>query len=121
VIKVEKRGKYGGVKIHLDPEEAKALMESAPILGDNADLYEQKSMQLLTVPLKLALKMGKKIGELAQAEPDLFNDRTPEEVAAILAKEVEKASLQLNAVKSGSQWQKVDPEKLAVALAKHVK
>mgnify|MGYP000573669633 CR=1 FL=1 len=44
-----------------------------------------------------------------------FND------AQILAKESEKAALQLAAAKKGADWKSVDPAKLEAALLKHVK
>lgn len=103
-IKIEPRGKYSGCKIHLDSEEVTSILK-----GDSV------------VMLEFCKELAHLIKDLLKKEPDLLKDRTPEQVAAILAKEVEKASLQLNAVKSGKQWQKVDPIKLQEALNKHVK
>jgi hypothetical protein len=117
-IKVEKRGKYGGVKIHLDPEDCKRLIQASEDLTQLSKLQQLGTVGL-SVPLKMAIRMGKSIKALLEKEPDLLEDRTPEQVAAILAKEVEKAQMQLNAVKAGTQWQKVDKEELKQALLKH--
>ena len=114
-MKVESRGKYGGVKVHLDPEECELLIKA---------VGEGPFGTSFALPLKhvnLALKMGKKIKDLLEENPELLKERTPEQVAAILAKESEKAALQLNAVKAGKNWAKVDPAKLQEALLKHVK
>lgn len=107
-MKVESRGKYPGVKLHLEPEEVTTILE-AEDFWHPVDEVE-----------KLLSKMQAKLQGLLKQEPDLLKERTPEQVAAILAKEVEKAGMQLNAVKSGKMWQKVDQDKLQAALLKHV-
>ncbi len=53
-------------------------------------------------------------------EPHLLEARTPEQIAAILAKEREKAGMQLNALKNGKDWKKLDPALLKKALLKYV-
>lgn len=116
-MKIEKRGKYAGVKIHLDAEECSKLIRAAEI----EDFRQANNLKPIVVPLKLAIQMGQEIRNLLKEEPNLLQDRSSEEVAAILAKEVEKAQMQLNAVKSGKKWQKVDPAELEKALLKHVK
>jgi hypothetical protein len=112
-VKVEKRGKYGGVKIHLDANECYT------ILGTTAPDADEHV--ILIVAPAIISKMSRKITELLEEEPDLLADRTEEEIIAILAKESEKAALQLKQAKSGSDWKKVDPEKLKIELLKHAK
>lgn len=113
-MKLESRGKYPGVKVHLDPEECEALLKlaEANFMGYGIEIK---------VPLSLASKMGKSIKDLLVEQPDLLKERTPEQIAAILAKESEKAGLQLNALKNGKDWKKIDPELLKGALLHHVK
>lgn len=114
-MKVESRGKYEGVKIHLDAEEAKILLQEVSMLkGAYGDEVNVKT------PIGLARKMGLKIREKLKENPKLLEKRTDEEIAAILVKEVEKASLQLERVKSGKDWKKVNKEELEKALLKHV-
>jgi hypothetical protein len=110
-IKVESRGKYPGVKLHLEPEEVSVILAQ---LGegqdeDSGDLYE------------LNLKMAKKISKLQEETPGLLDERTPEQVKAILVKEVEKAAMQLKMVEAGQDPSKVDKDKLKEALLKYVK
>ena len=114
-MKVEPRGKYAGVKVHLDGDEAKFLMEAFEAHSNDAKLQGIPKFGIF------ALKMGKKVRELLAEEPKLLEDRTDAEVAAILAKEAEKASLQLNAIKSGKKWQNIPKEDLESALLKHAK
>lgn len=104
-MKIEPRGKYGGVKVHLDSEECERLID----------------VPTVSFTLPFVQSLGSKIKHLMQEEPDLLMDRTQEQIAAILAKESEKAQLQLNQIKSGSQWQQVDAGKLKLALLKHAK
>jgi hypothetical protein len=119
-MKVETRGKYPGVKIHLDAEECEKLMQASKDFGGHTiKLHQQLGIQELVIPVSLACKMGKKIEELQQENPNLLKERTPEEIAAILAKEAEKAGMQLNQLKNGKDWKKVDSTKLEAAMLKH--
>jgi hypothetical protein len=117
-VKVESRGKYAGVKVHLDTEECEVLMGMA-----DATAYPTHAVVMTTfaVPLKLARKMGQSIKELLSEQPGLLKERTPEQIAAILAKESEKAGIQLNRLKNGKDWKKIEPEALKAALLHHVK
>lgn len=112
-MKIESRGKYPGVKVHLDPEECELLMNLA------------QDVALASAPVKdhiaLASKMGKKILALREEEPTLLEERTPEQIKAILAKESEKARLQLEALNKGKGLKDLDPEALKAALLKHAK
>jgi hypothetical protein len=119
VIKVEPRGKYGGVKVHLDPEDCQHLIALADAGKTDNFAVLKGAGPIIQIPFGLAYKMGKSIKDLLAKEPGLLQDRTPEQVAAILAKESEKAALQLEAVKKGKAWQTVDPDKLKQALLKH--
>lgn len=107
-MKVEPRGKFGGVKIHLDPEECETLMKSEDFWHPKDEVEKIiKGMRVLIVKLQ-------------KKEPGLLNERTPEQVKAILAKEVEKAKLQLAQVEAGKSHEKVDPAVLKKALLKYV-
>lgn len=117
-MKVESRGKYPGVKLHLEPEECSVLTLLAAVQDIKGP---QPSSENVGPALKLAIKMGKKILELKEETPDLLEERTPEQIAAILAKEVEAATLKLDRMKAGKDWKKIDQSKLQEALNKHVK
>ncbi len=110
-MKVEPRGKFGGVKIHLDGEEAQTLTN----WPDNSTFETDHAV------LGLALKMRKKILQLMKEDPNVLTDRTPEQVQAILIKEAEKAQLQLQASLAQKDISKLDPQKLKSALLKYVK
>lgn len=114
-MKVETRGKYPGVKLHLEPDEAKVLINyfDEDACGHQLDVHD-------IAPSTLALKMGKKIKDLLAHEPGLLDDRSPEQIAAILAKEAEKAALQLEAMKKGEDWKKINPKALQEAMNKHI-
>ena len=103
-MKLEKRGKYGGVKVHLEPEECQ-LFAAGEI---NSDL------------ITLVVKIGAMIRALMKEEPGLLQDRTEAEIIAILVKEREKAALQLAQLKAKQDWKSVDPKELKKALLKHV-
>lgn len=107
-MKIEPRGKYPGVKVHLDEKECEELLQA----------YEGGYIKV-NVPHFFGLKLAKQIKDLLAEEPDLLTPRTPEQVKAILAKEVEKAKMQLDQVNHGLSHAKVDKEALKKALLKH--
>jgi hypothetical protein len=111
-VKVESRGKYPGVKLHLEPEEVEIILAFT-----DQPYYEVEAEKAVS----LLEKMRKHILKLQEETPGLLQERTPEQIAAILAKEVEKASLQLDRVKKGKDWKKIEPDALKTALLKHVK
>lgn len=114
-MKIEPRGKYGGVKIHLEPEECELFLALAGKIGTYAPENEELKKQIFG----FSSKMGMKIKDLLAKEPDLLAERTPEQVKAILAKEVEKAKMQLDQVNAGLSHKEVDKEALKKALLKH--
>jgi hypothetical protein len=65
--------------------------------------------------------MAKKISKLQRGNSWAPGRRTPEQVKAILVKEVEKAAMQLKMVEAGQDPSKVDKDKLKEALLKYVK
>lgn len=112
-MKIESRGKYPGVKVHLDPDECELLLQ----LKKDQEIAKIE----LKGPLALVLKMGVKIAVLQEEEPGLLQERTQEQILAILAKESEKAALQLEALKKKGSFKEIDPDQLQAALLKHVK
>jgi len=89
-MKIEKRGKYPGVKVHLEPEEVKAFMESAT--------YDKSDYNPMMV---LSRKLGKKLNALVKEEPDTLTERTPEQVAEVVALELKTATQKMEALKKG--------------------
>ncbi len=73
-IKIEPRGKYAGVKVHLDGEEAKEFLAFA-------EGVEGVGTTKKTGVLKFACKLGAKINKLVGEVPNLFEDRTEEQIA----------------------------------------
>src|SRR4051812_46717847 len=104
-MKVESRGKYPGVKLHLEPEEVEIILT---YLDEETKGFPVKGQPASLSPSQLLLKMGKKIRALQEETPGLLDERTPEQVKAILVKEVEKAAMQLKMVEAGQDPSKVD-------------
>lgn len=132
-IKIEERGKYGGVKVHLDSKECELFLKfgieeedcAAPIEGccihtDASIHQDEPHVAELEAFGSIVRSIGRGIADKLKENPALLTARTPEQVAAILAKEVEKATLQLDRIKRGKDFSKVNSEKLREALLKHV-
>lgn len=129
-MKLEPRGKYAGVKIHLDGEEVKALLEgvggpypAVPPPLDDASLEEKlkeivkKSVltsgidvKWVKVPGTFMVDLYNHIKALMKEEPDLLEDKSPEKVAEVLQYEADKAAEKLIKLKEGGEWQKVKPK-----------
>ena len=101
-MKIEKRGKYGGVKVHLDGEEAEEFLNY--FTADKKGVVEG---DLLIFPPKFAVRLGKKIANLVSEFPTLFEDRTEEEIQEALSSDAEKIDAQLKALGEGKDWKKV--------------
>lgn len=112
-MKIEKRGKYPGVKVHLDPEECEAFMAFAEDLKTI-----QQSSSLGDVPTSVVIptfeqvsffsisaKIGKQMNKLIKDEPDFLKERTPEQIKESLLADQAKIVKQLAA---GGGWKQVD-------------
>ena len=109
-MKIEKRGKYPGVKVHLEPEECEAFIA----LAENAS--QAGMLPVGGMPLSkpdptyftVALKIGKKMKKIAADDPDFLTERTPEQIEAALLKDKQKIELQLQAGIANGAWKQVD-------------
>ncbi len=88
-MKIEPRGKFGGIKVHLDAEECKALMAPA---------------YCPTTAFKFTGDLTAKLKKLLKEEPQLLVDKSPEEVKKMLEYEAEKAQTKLKLMNKGTTW-----------------
>lgn len=95
--KVEKRGKYKGVKIHLSDDASQLLMN----FSDSYDPTIRLQVEVLCIDI------GKKIKKLQDEYPNLLVDRSPEEIKAELENEFESAKKKLEAIESKKDWKQV--------------
>jgi hypothetical protein len=95
-MKLEPRGKYAGVKVHLDADECQALMIAFPE-GSKA----HKDFAVYSFPGKLAGKLHKLVKEF----PDMLEDKSDDHVEAVLKAEAIKANAKLKALAIGADWQ----------------
>lgn len=91
-IKLEPRGKYAGIKVHLSKEDVEAILSSkeAPAVG--MDLVQ-------------AIRKGTK--KLMLKVPNLLADRTIDDIKKELKLEMEKSKLKLEAIEKGQDWKEV--------------
>ena len=104
-MKIEARGKYAGVKVHLDGDEAEWFLGALDV-GDKI-LSTKPLPQVAAESLKFAVKLGRKIAKLVKDVPNLLKDRTEEQITAALTGDQEKIIAQLEALKKGKNWKKV--------------
>lgn len=101
-MNIEKRGKYPGVKVHLNPEEVGIITALNTLAGKiitfTPDVKEIKRV------LKLLAKLAKMIKDLEEEEPALLAERTPEEIRATLEEERDKAIEKLAKMNAGLLW-----------------
>lgn len=98
-MKIEARGKYAGVKVHLDGDEAEMFLAfTAKKIG-----YDEEARVM-----KFVSKLGGKIQSLIGEIPNLLEDRTEEQILDALQSDASKIEKQLKALKKGGdQWQHV--------------
>ena len=95
-MKIERRGKYPGVKLHLDGEECKAIQEV-------------KFLNIIGMP-KILITLVEKVKEAIKEDPSLLEERTEEEIKATLMKEYVESEKKLKHIKDGLDWKKVKVE-----------
>ena len=95
-MKLEARGKYAGVKVHLDKDECLAIL--TPV----SDAWLER----------FCMKLKRKIEKLQKETPRLLEDKTEEEVIAALSKEAVESKLKLDAIGASADWKKVKVEVL---------
>lgn len=101
-MKIEKRGKYPGVKVHLEPDEAKVYIQFAKDITTSG----QKLKGDITY-VSLSAKLGTKISKLIEEDPTLLEARTEEEIKHELEVELESAQLKLKALNKGKDWKEI--------------
>ena len=104
-MKVERRGKYPGVKVHLEKDECEVFLE---LVKD----HKKAGGHVYTQPtyFSLSVKMGQKIASLLKDEPALLEERTEEDIVAALSKEAIEADLKLKEIGKGADWKKIKVE-----------
>lgn len=88
-MKIEKRGKFAGVKVHLDPEEAKVFVEL------HTRMCDATGPITYTPATALAAKIGKATRKIMAQEPDVFVEKTEDQVREALIKEIGKLTEKL--------------------------
>lgn len=90
-MKIESRGKYPGVKVHLEPAECETFLS---LYKDSKTASLISSGQTKTY-FGLSVTLGKEINSLLKEHPGVLKPRTNEEIEEALKKEAEAAALKL--------------------------
>ena len=98
-MKIEPRGKYAGVKVHLDGDEAEMFLAWAGLKTMVTTQHKEV--------INFASKLGSKIQRLIEEIPNLLEDRTEEQIQLALTGDAEKIEKQLKALKKGQDWKAV--------------
>lgn len=95
-MKIEPRGKFGGVKIHLDASECQELMGATPA--------GQTLLVNTSVALKFTASLSQKLKKLIKEVPDLLADKSPDQIKKELELEAKKSIAKLQALAGGKPW-----------------
>ena len=90
-MKIEARGKYPGIKVHLDETEVQAVLNTVQQTAKNS-------------ALSFVNKLGQKILTLLADEPSLLKPRTPEQIKQSIEEELEKLSAKKAKIEAGLDW-----------------
>lgn len=99
-MEIERRGKFPGVKIHLDPAEVKAIGPLASFLEkiDPIKSVDARPGQ------KVVIKLASKIAQQLKEDSSTLQQRTPEEIRTELETERDKAIEKLARLDAGKKW-----------------
>lgn len=98
-MKIEPRGKYPGIKIHLDEKEVEEF------IGLNPD--GKATVVSSGVGEALRKRLRTKVKDLLHEVPWLLKERTSEQIIAELTIEKEKSEKKLAAIAAGKDWKEV--------------
>lgn len=87
-MKAEPRGKYAGIKLHLDEKECQAILK-----GEFPDFLK---------------KVGKTISQMMAEHPDMLKERTQMQIVKALKRDQKKIVEQLAAIDKGGNWKAVE-------------
>lgn len=102
-MEIERRGKYPGVKVHLNPEEIEAVKALSVILATKS-AWEPGNTLLTKSGRKLVIKIAEKIAEELAADPLLLAPRNEEDIRTVLIKERDSAIAKLAKMDQGVAW-----------------
>lgn len=112
-MKIERRGKFPGVKVHLDGEEAKRIMEDLAEADPDMDVLtkafkkagcDAADIQGILTSIEHTTKLAKKIRKEFISYPTLFVERTEEEIKEELETELKAAGDKLALIEQGKKW-----------------
>lgn len=92
-MKIERRGKYAGIKLHLDREECLKITSPNPFVRD-----------------KMLWEIRDKVRDAITDDPTILDDRSEEEIHATLSKEAIESKLKLEKMGLKEDWKKVKVE-----------
>lgn len=92
-MKLERRGKYPGVKLHLDRGECLNLTSPHPFVRD-----------------QMLWAIREKVRDAIAEDPTILDDRTEEEIHATLSKEAIESKIKLEKLGKKEDWKKVKVE-----------
>ena len=114
-MKIEPRGKYPGVKVHLDAEEVNQILahdwrefienhDDMSGLGESTPLEE---LFVIQTGVGLGYDIKRRVLKLMEEQPNLLSERTPDQIAAALEKEEVSAREKKKILAQGQDWKKV--------------
>ena len=102
MVKLERRGKYPGVKVHFDKEQCLVVLAYAKAPQDKPAKQTWKALMKEASAAILALSLE---------DPKLLEERTEAEIIAELEVEQKKSEKKLKEIAKGSDWKKVKADK----------
>ena len=96
-MKLEARGKYPGVKVHLDREECEAILQATP----PSKGIPPGPQQRLTA---FYFTLRGYLWDAIKKDPLLLEDRTEDQIKAELLAEKEKSEKKLALIAKGKDW-----------------
>lgn len=115
-MKIEKRGKYPGVKIHFDKEQVEGALKE---IAAHQKLFEGASDAIkqgrrFKEAFPVLRELFKSIENLLEEDPTVLEERTEEEIKAELELEFRAAGEKLEALSKGKDWKEAKEYKKSI-------
>ena len=100
-MEADSRGKYAGIKLHLDEKESQAFLDWHTKIKAG---QKQSSDEHNSFPFQMAKQVAKAIKLLLREKPEALQPRTPEQIEAAMLRDKAKIEKQLAAK---DKWKEV--------------
>jgi hypothetical protein len=104
-MKAEPRGKYAGLKLHLDENECKQVLDW---YKSGAKAGAASIHGVAPFPTQFVMEIAENVSTMLMKSPDMLKARSQAQIVKALKRDYKKISEQLAQIDKGGDWKAVE-------------